>query len=278
MKKLLLLCACALLVLSLAVPALAEGEAWQIYTVASGSVDDFDGDEVQEGVDFSTELDEYGDGGFTLTVGDQTAGEEYCVYLDPTLRAMKLGSGTYAYGTIFMVSEHGPSDDPYTYCYLYMDGVLRFLGGIPAHADTFAVNDWGMITTEIRSDMLGTWLRPADYVFCMGYDWESEEPESYACLAESPRDLYPMRVILQLDADLPVRASRFDQETSSVLHGGQRLALTATDDRSWVFASSLDGEEKGWIHVRTTEYLHEIELDGRWALENEVFSSVPYAD
>ena len=82
----------------------------------------------------------------------------------------------------------------------------------------------------------------------------------------------------ELDADLPVRASRFDAETSSVLHGGQRLALTATDDRSWVFASSLDGEEKGWIHVRTTEYLHEIELDGRWALENEVFSSVPYAD
>ena len=279
MKRFLCLCLSALLALTLAAPALAEySPYWEVREIASGTVDDFDGDESTESVEFTCETDEYGDGGFTLTVNGQTLSEEYCAGLDPWLRAMKIGSRDYTYATVFMVSEYGPSDDHYTYNFLYMNGELKKIEGIPAHANDFEVSDTGVITTMIRTDMLGTWFRPADYVFASGYDWESEGGESYAGFVESPRDLYPMRMIVTLDKDLSVRASRFEEVPGSVVEGGQKVALTATDDVAWVYVSSLDGEQKGWMHVRAQDYLHEIEVDGQWLPESDVFSNLLYAD
>ena len=277
MKKLLVLCLIALIALTL--PALAEGEeCWQIFTVPAGAVDDFDGDENAEGVDFALEVDEYGDGSFALTVAGQTVTREYCMSLDGSLRAMKLGYGDTPYATLFMVSEYGPSDDPLTYCYLFEAGELRELNAIPAHAETFTVDEHGIISTEVRTDMLGTWFRPADYVLAHGYDWESEDYESTYALVEAPRDLYPMALIVDLKVDLPVRASRFDDEPAVVIPAGQKIAFTATDDSAWVFATTLDGDAKGWFRVRTEDYLHEVETQDGWMEEYDVFGNLLYAD
>ena len=280
MKKLLALLLGVVLALSLSAPALADDTApdREIYVVADGTQDDFDGDEAEESVAFTAETDEYGDGTFALTVAGQTVSEEYCVALDPTLRALKLGYGDYIYATLFMVSEYGPSDDPYTYCYLFTDGVLENVGNIPALAKEFAVDENGMISTTVRTDMLGTWFRPADFVLARGFDWESEDSRATYRLVEVPHDLYPMNFIVDLRDDLPVLASRFDSEPADTISGGQKLALTATDDVRWVHVTTLDGSHKGWIRVDAANYPCLVEIGGSWREADALFGNLLYAD
>ena len=280
MKKLLALLLGVALILALAAPALAETDqkGLKIYEVADGASDDFDGDETPEQVAFATEVDEYGDGSFTLTVGGKTVSEEYCCALDPTLRAMKYGGEDYVMYTLFMVSENGPSDDPYTYCYLYNDGELLNVGAIPALATDFDVSEDGVISTSVRTDMLGTWWRPATFVLASGYDWESENYAATFAMVEAPQDLYPMRFVVDLKVDLPVRASRFDMGASETIRGGQKLALTATDDVRWVHVSTLDGKQKGWIRVNIAEYPYTVDIGGTWTDQAQVFGNLLYAD
>ena len=77
MKKLLTLALCLLLALPFAASALAEetdeyGLNWKIYEIDAGTTEDFDGNDVEETFDFVTDLDEYDDGSFTLSVGEES--------------------------------------------------------------------------------------------------------------------------------------------------------------------------------------------------------------
>ena len=63
----------------------------------------------------------------------------------------------------------------------------------------------GTISTHIRTDMLGTWSRPATFVLAHGYNWENEDYGATYRLVEAPQDLYPMDFIVDLKLDLTAR-------------------------------------------------------------------------
>lgn len=278
MKKAISLILALALGMSLAMPALAEEhEPWTMFQVESGATEDFDGDGEAETLTLETDLSEYNDGSFVLTVGGATYAQEECVDLEPQVYALQLGEYGYIYGTLFMISENGPSDDPYTYCCLYTEGQLLDVGAIPAMAKHFELHD-SIISTRVSIDLLGTWSRPADYELAIGVEWMEEEPEMIYRLVEVPRDIYSMGRITTLQMDLPLMGERADGAPIATLAAGSKVILTATDGVRWVYATSLDGQTRGWFRWRHLDWPSEVNVGGVWMPEDEVFTYLLYAD
>ena len=290
MKKTLALLLTLLLALS-ACAALADqypGERpWTLYMIDNGTVSDFDGNDEEETYTLATSLDEYGDGSFTITVDGQSFTQENCcmladeVYIIPIGRVDDEGGESYIYGTLFMVSEYGPSDDPLTYCYLYTAGQLFDVGVIPSLPDDMTLDGKvGMITTSVRADMIGTWHRPADYILAWGVKWSDdyESAETYNHLVEVPRPVYPMGMIVTLRQELPLMASQTDRVFSANLAAGQQVILAATDDVRWLYVTSMDGLTRGWVRMSSVDWEQKITVGDRDVPVNDVFDGIVYAD
>ena len=270
----LLLCVCLL-------PAYAEYEQgiWEIYEAENGMSLDFDNDGTEETVRIDFALNEYEDGDFLLTVGGKSAAVRDCVGLEQKLYAMKAGYTWYYYGTIFMVNEYGPSDDPLTYCFLYTEGELLDLGHIPALVRSFALSSDGVISTRIRAHMVGTWYRAADYVLSVGTKFDGEEnwKQVYA-LSEVPRALYPMGMLVTTKTELALSSSLYEIRNDVRLAAGQDVLLVASDDVSRLFVTSLDGENRGWLAMRSEDWVDYILVNGRYTEIDDVFDNILYAD
>jgi len=287
MKRVLivLMCLCVAL-MSVSVLAEAPDESapqgaavWQLIELENGEYD-LDGDGTNETVTFATDVDEYGDGLFTISVNDFVY-EQTCCGLEPVLYAMCVGNENYYYGTLLMVSEYGPSDDHYTYMTFYTNETLYTVGEIGALATEFSVDSTGMITTTVRANMIGTWFRPADFILANGYEWmeDGDGYYQYYRIVEVPRDIYPLGMIVTMNMDLPVYASSFDTAPSAVLYAGEQVVLTATDDVSRLYITSMTGETKGWVSIGATEeYYHCVYVDGKAVFMDDVFANILYAD
>ena len=272
--------------------ALAEEDVdtsdWMVIReTQDGTIDDYDGNGESETLSFTMQVDEYGDGGFTIGVGDQTISVESCVTLSGHVYALKMCYGSYYNptgfrGTLLMVDEYGPSDDPITYCFFYTDGTLYNVGTIPSLAEAMSINEDGLITTQVRANHLGTWSRPADYELAQGFDTDSDDLVYYYQMTEVPRDIYPMGTIVKLTEDLPLLASRYDTESTLMLAADQQAVLTATDDCRWLYVTgtSDDGTIGGWVKLGTTEdgYTDAVIIDGVATDVNSVFKGILYSD
>ena len=292
MKKTLALLLLLLLALS-ACAALADqypGERpWTLYMIDNGTVSDFDGNDEEETYTLATSLDEYGDGSFTITVDGQSFTQENCcmladeVYIIPIGRVDDEGGESYIYGTLFMVSEYGPSDDPLTYCYLYTAGQLFDVGVIPSLPDDMTLDGKvGMITTSVRADMIGTWHRPADYILAWGVKWSDdyESAETYNHLVEVPRPIYSFGMIVSLKEELPLLASQTDRVFSGILtpEANERVILAASDDVRWLYVTSLDGQTAGWVKMGNVDWMTRITVGDEEMDVNDVFGDIIYAD
>ena len=291
MKKPVICCLCLLFILC-ALPALADqapGFApWTIALLEKDVTGDFDNDGATETFHFVSSLDEYGDGSFMLAVGSSAAMQENCCSLLDTVYAMRVGWTGYGdvgdddyYATMFMVPEYGMSDDPYTYCYLYLDGKLTDIGAIPALPDNMAVDRIsGTITTQVRADMIGTWSRPADYILARGFSWEEEDIQSYYHLVEVPRPVYPFGMIVTLKEELPLMASQTDRVYSGILtpEENEQVILAATDDRRWLYVTSMDGWTAGWVKMSHVDYAVKIDVGDEQMDVDDVFGNILYAD
>ena len=282
-----------LLALILALSAMAAAadqypgvEPWKIYMLDDGAVGDFDGDGDEEAFSFSMSADEDSwDGAFTLTVGDQSVSEENCCELAGEVYVIYIGwRGSYGtdagyYAALFMVPEYGPSDDPWTYCYLYESDGLIDVGAIPALPRSMTADPMtGMITTQVRADMVGTWSRPADYILASGYSWDDENFESYTHLCEVPRAIYPMGMIVTLKQELPLMASQTDRVFSTTLAANQQVILAATDDVRWLYVTSMDGATRGWVKMSRVEWETKIAVGDVNVNIDDVFGNILYAD
>ena len=261
------------------------GDLMTIRETQDGASDDYDGDGKTEALSFAAKLDEYGDGSFTIGVGDQTLSVDGCVALSGKVYALKLAFGSYynpvgLWGTLFMANEFGPSDDPLTYCFFYTDGKLYNVGEIPSSPDAMSVNMDGLITTQVRAAHIGTWSRPADYKLASGYDWSTDNATAFYQMTEIPRDVYPMGMIVDLKADLPLLASRYDADASATLTANQQVVLAATDDCRWLYVSSLDGETAGWVKLTgaTDAFTDGVIVNGQATDVNDIFGNILYAD
>ncbi len=289
MKKFALLLLALTIALS-AANALADqypgAEPWTIYMLDDGAVNDFDGDGDEEAFSFAMTGDpDSWDGSFTLTVDGLSVTQENCCELAGEVYVIHLGWSSYYstgsgyYASIFMVPEYGPSDDPYTYCYLYEDGELIDVGGLPALPHNMSADpSTGMISVQIRADMVGTWSRPADYILATGYSWDEERYERYRRLAEVPRSIYPMGMIVTLKQELPLMASQYDRIFSDTLAPDQQVILAATDDVRWLYVTSLDGQTRGWVKMTRVEWQTKIAVGDIDVNIDDVFGDIMYAD
>ena len=289
MKK----CALILLAMMLALSAIGASadqypgaEPWKIYMLDDGAVNDFDGDGDEETFAFTMTGDaDSWDGSFTLTVGGLSVSQENCCELAGEVYVIHLGWSSYYstdagyYASIFMVPEYGPSDDPYTYCYLYEDDELIDVGGLPALPHNMSADPaTGMISVQIRADMVGTWSRPADYILATGYKWDDEHYERYRHLAEVPRPIYPMGMIVTLKQELPLMACQSDRVFSAALAPGQQVILAATDDVRWLYVTDLDGATRGWVKMTRVEWETKIAVGDVDVNIDDVFGNILYAD
>lgn len=278
MKKticaLLALCLCAVL----CVFACAEDAARQKRELPLNGRADFDFDGAEEDYCLTFNLDEYEDGSFTLTVGGSEVTVENCVCLEKALTAVNTGYASYFYGTLFMVSEYGPSDDPVTYCLLYTEGELMNAGEIPALAKYIEIAADGLMTTDIRADMIGTWSRPADYMLVNGLYASGDEWVNVYRVLEIPRTLYPMGMTVTTKIALALSESVYDMEGSVNVPAGTELFLTATDDVSRLYAQDATGEYKGWLAIKKIDCTDCVKAGGVFADADEVFDGIFYAD
>lgn len=288
MKRIFALILAMLMLLSagaFAEEAANTGDLMTIRETQDGARDDYDGDGNAETLSFSTKLDEYDDGSFTIGVGDQTLTVDGCMALSGKVYALKLAYGSYYnpvgfWGTLFMANEFGPSDDPASYCFFYTDGKLYNVGEILSSPESMSVNADGLITTQVRAARIGTWSRPADYKLASGHDWSTDNATAFYQMIEIPRDVYPMGMIVDLKIDLPLLASRFDADASATLTANQQVVLAATDDCRWLYVSSLDGETAGWVKLTgsTDAFTDGVIVNGQATDVNDVFGNILYAD
>ena len=278
------------LMILIAVPAAAENPVtilpYRMLTVRDGARVDFDGDGTADIYSFGTDLDEWGDGSFTLSVNGQSVTQENCTGLADDVYVMLIGGQysdgeVYWYASLFMVSEYGPSEDYYTYCYLYRNGTLSGVGAIPALARDFRVDsDTGVISTEIRASMIGTWYREARFILARGSEWDDagENYQSSYHIAEVPQTIYPCGMIVTLKTALPLLECQTDTAYASQLLPGQQIIITATDDVRWAHVSSFDGDVSGWVRMRRVDYGERIVVGNVEMPINDVFGGIPYAD
>ena len=282
-----MLVAALALALVMGCAARADGlTPWTLTEVKTGESADFDFNGAWETMTFETDLDQWGSGSFTLTVGDSSVTQDGVETLEKTVYMLPLGYAGYSvtsgagYGTLFMVPEYGPSDDPLSYCYLYVDGELRDVGYIPAVPSNMAVDPQGIIDTYVRADMVGTWSRPAKYMLARGYNNDEADFQIYYHLVEVPMDIYPFGMILSLKADLPLYDSRDDDAPSGMLLAADnpQVILAATDDKRWLYVTSMDGGIGGWARMGREDWQTVLYIDGQAVNIDDVFGNILYAD
>lgn len=274
MKKVILLLA-ALALMCLCVCAAEEQPVYTIIEAGNYMSSDFDYDGIPETMMLRSNLNSYGDGSFVLSVNGQSFTMDNCISLDPTVYAMRYGY----YATLFMINEYGPSDDPITYCFYYDAGKLSYVGNIYSMVQNFTVSNDGVITAPVRNNMIGTWSRPADFVLAWGYSYDYYgDFITYAQICEVPRDVYPMGMIVTLNYDLPLYASRWDNSASTLLTGNRKVILAASDDVSWLYVTDFEGVTRGWVRMMKYDYADYLVLDTGYVAIDDIFADILYAD
>ena len=276
-KKILSVLICTMM---LSCAAFAEDDFGVLTLVENGTVADFDGDGIEEPVAYVAERDEYGDGSFTLTVGDTTFQQDGCVSLNEELYAVRLPwseTSRTLKGTLFIASENGPSDDPVSYFYFYTAGKLYYAGTVEAYADTLTFSG-DTFETVVRTDILGTWRRYAKFVLANGWNADDDDYTEIYYVTEVPQDIYAMGIIADTKVDLPLQASRTDATIVGTVPAGSKIAFGATDNLHWVYAESLDGQVRGWFYLDASDYPTQIRVNGTMTDETKVFDNLMYAD
>lgn len=278
MKKVLASVLVLCLLFTAAACAESDSKVNEIVCPGTSCTADFDNDGEAEEAILTSDLNEYGDGSFTLTVNGQSCFTDGAVSLDTALYAMKIGFGDYWYGTMFMVQEYGPSDDPLTYCFVYADGRLSACGMIPALCTDFRVDEDGLIHTRVRARMIGTWARPATYMLADGMDYDSMSYERFFGVCEVPQGMYPMGMILDLKQDIDVYPTPSCDEPNGMLFAGGKIILAATDDASLLYVCDMYQQICGWLPMKHEEYLDMVMVNGRYEYADDVFGNILYAD
>lgn len=272
----------AALMLGAAPVALAGGElpaaSGGIVELASGASLDLNGDGVAEEVKLELNMDEGDVGKFVISAGEAS------IELDTMAGIDKLYAG-YLRGEydvpFLLVSEYGPSDDPYSYVIHYDGEKLINIGGVPALAQNISLDE-GVMTARVRADKICTWSRMGDFVVARTYmyddNYESMPTEYY--VAEAPRASYAMDMAAVLKRDITLSTS-LSGEGRLKLKEGERVVLSATDDASYVFISPVDRAAHDWArggYLMLGEGFDEVMVNGKAVSSMDVFNGLLYAD
>ena len=87
-----------------------------------------------------------------------------------------------------------------------------------------------------------------------------------------------MGMIVTLNQNLSLKATRFDSEASIDLAAGQQIILVASDDVHWLYVSNMDGTIGGWVEFNGADYSEMINVIGTCTDIDDVFKHILYAD
>ena len=243
---------------------------------AAGAQVDLDGDGVTEQVSLTMPEDEYGCGEFTVTVNGKTA-TEYGECLRGDMYALTMGYRTY-----LLVSEDGPSDDPYSHFFAYDGESVKGIGGVPAYPERMELGLSG-ITAMVRGSVLQTWYRPGDFIVATGGAWD-ENYETYTAfgprVVEVPRSVYPMGTVAMVKKGLTLQVSPTDDRQALRLKEGTRCVIAATDDVEWLYIVNDDETNEtdryigGWIRIDGFSIVTDEGTSDAW----DVFDGLSFAD
>lgn len=217
-------------------------ETGKITPVGDMASYDLDEDGTSDTIEYEIVRDSEGyDTGYILRVGNsQIMSDGYS--MSEEINLLKLNEYTAPF---LMISDYGPSDDYETQFYLYENGTLQFIGTIPSLPELMYTEN-GIITASVRGNVLYTWFREADYTLARSFGEDGQIP---AALFEIPRPLYPMGIIVTLKVDLPLFVSPTNHDIDSVIDAGEQVVLCATDDKEWVYITSLETNTSGWLQI-----------------------------
>jgi hypothetical protein len=155
------------------------------------------------------------------------------------------------------VREEGPSDDPRTYFFRYVDGSIVSMGHVPGNA---VADGSGKLRTSHRGNILHTWWYPAEYQVNPSHQLEFLE-----------RPLYEMGAAVKVLQVLPLYSAPDSTTVVGSLDPGQAATIVATDDRKWCLVETPEGLS-GWFAVERGE------VQGTGSQAHEVFEGLSFAD
>ncbi len=272
MKRFLALVISLWMVLSVACgAAAAENEVGVLIPLEKDASIDLDEDGTEEAVSFEILHDGDGyDTGYRLRVGDSETIGSGCE-MNEAIYTLKLSRYSEP---LILVSDYGPSDDPETHFYAYLNGALVPAGTICAMPEAFSIED-GIITASVRGSVLYTWFHDADYALASGYNWGTDERSCF--IHQIPRYVYPMSLIVTTQVDLPLIAAMNGSRSAGVIPAGSEVVLAASDDCEWVYIERMDGEPGGWLRL-AGENGYECIVGDRTMVSADVFSGLLFAD
>lgn len=147
--------------------------------------------------------------------------------------------------------DNGPSSDPQTFFFRYINGELVHMGTVeehPGNEDTaykVELDGNGKIYTMIRLGVLQTWWAPAEYSVISESEIAEVKPEYY-------RPDMNWTVIAIQELNLHETASP-DSPQSIVIPAGTEVTFPLTDNEGWLFVRAADGTE-GWLSIDNSSY------------------------
>lgn len=169
------------------------------------------------------------------------------------------------------LGDYGPSDDLTTF-FCFYDGKtiinMGKTGGLYNIENTLngsvAIDGSGKISAMARSRILQTWFYSKEFSIAKDHRLQ-EVPQVLYTAYPADYDVFvlqPLKLYLNKGDNTPVL----------LIHEGQTLKITGTDDQAWCLLETTDGK-KSWIAVDNYDTLRNNGLKAR-----ETFAGLNYAD
>jgi len=158
------------------------------------------------------------------------------------------------------IPASGPSDDYSTRFFAWRAGRMVSLGELPGSYELHADGS-GVVRTSIRGEVLCTWFHDAE--FRLGDSGTFER---------IPRTSYSMNVRVAMKRELTLPGPPGHDAARVRFRKGEEVALTSSDDRSWVMVMNRSGA-MGYCTIDSTGRLTAAGLE-----PTDVFDGLPMAD
>jgi hypothetical protein len=198
------------------------------------ATEDLDGDGAKDEIRLTARSGRYGYGPFTLHVND-VAIEGRGDNLDERISVVDIDTTDIM--REIAISESGPSDDHATHFFAFDGFQIIPLGELPG-SDELRIDGSGVVRSQRRGRILGTWYTPVTYRLTKEHRLE-----------EISQAFYEMNISTVLRADLPLLSDRGEgAHLIGVIHAGARALLLRTDEEAWCEIESESGT-RGWFRV-----------------------------
>lgn len=180
---------------------------------------------------------------YNLQIGEASF-EGYGENVTNNLWALSLDGKT----VLLVLYEDGPSGDPYTHFFRYINGRIIEIGGFAEDIQYCTISQEGVITGTLRRDIAQTdWIEVS---WQLNADGQLEEiwQETYD---------FQVRNEVKLCEDLPLYREVGNQQTVFVVNPQMVRFLKTTADWGWVLIETADGQQ-GWAQIKNYRV---VELD-----------------